>query len=77
MTVTPMLMKMSNSLKELNFQLSALAKLVLQFQVHRTALRAFCRRVRRSRFAEEPSFDELPVKVRDHLDSAAVLLEKV
>ena len=65
--MTPLLMKMSNALKALNFQLSALAKLVLQFD-GQLSYEEFAD----AGFAEELSLNELPPTVRDHLDAAVV-----
>ena len=75
--MTPMLMKMSNSLKALNLLFSALAKLVLQSDRHWQLFVLSAEEFAVASFAEELSFDKLPAAVREHLDSAAVLLEKV
>ena len=73
--MAPMLTKMSNSLKELNFRFWALAKLVLEFDGQLCELSAEEFTV--AGFTEELSFDELPAAVQEHLDSTAVRLEKV
>ena len=79
--MAPMLMKMSNSLKELqfsalaNFQFSALAKLVLQFDGQLCEFSA--EEFTFAGFAEELSLEEIPAAVQEHLDSTAVRLQKV
>ena len=73
--MTPLLMKMSNALKALNYQLTAVAKHVLQFDGQLCELS--CEQFADAGFVEELSFDELPATVREHLDATAVRLEKV
>ena len=73
--MTPTIVKMSNYLKALNFQLSALAKLELQFDGQLCELSA--EEFSHAGFAEELSFDDLPVTIREHLDTTAGRLEKV
>ena len=70
LVMTSMLMKMSNSHSILNFQLSILAKLVLQFEGQLCELSA--KKFAVARFAKELSFDKLPTAVQEHLDSTAV-----
>ena len=73
-SVTPMLVEMSNTLKTLNFRLSALAKHVLQFDGQLCELSA--EEFTNAWFAEELNFYELPATVREHLYSTTVLFKK-
>ena len=70
-----MLMKMSDSLKVLNFLFSALAKLVLQSDGQLFVLSAEEFAV--ASFAKELSLHNLPAAVREDLVSAALPLEKM